>query len=201
MSQYTNEGFPLEWNPKMEEETGFSHTEIIAHYNKKKLELPPERWLYIIMELLYKGENLKKVERYLERKSEGYTNVAFTMDTKFGERTFSWSIFPDKASGGDIRIAKHLTDAGEIRAELKKTEELLIAELEKTKKELSEEERLRREIEEQSKKDSLTGVYNIKAFDEDINRILKEYTERSMVMAKIDIDDFKAFNDRYGHEL
>jgi PAS domain-containing protein len=52
--QYTEEGFPLIWNPEMEKETGYSKEEIIAHYNEMKTKLPKEEWQYIIMRFLYK---------------------------------------------------------------------------------------------------------------------------------------------------
>lgn len=200
--RYSDDGLPIIWNKQMEEATGYTYTEILDYYNEKKLTVPPKEHPYIIMTLLYKGENLKKVRQYLggvEKSGKGYINIAFTMTTKSGEeKTFLWATLPD-GMGGTIRVAQHITDIGEISIELKKTEDFLMEELARTKKELSDEEKLRREIEAESKKDNLTGVYNKKAFDEDMHHLLKGEKGRDIIMATIDIDDFKVFNDKYGH--
>ena len=56
----------------MEEETGYSHQEVVDYYNeqKQKPEILPDEYPYIIMTLLYKGDNLAKVREYLEKKKE-----------------------------------------------------------------------------------------------------------------------------------
>lgn len=67
-------------------------------------------------------------------------------------------------------------------------------ELERTRKQLAHKEEL-------AYKDSLTGIPNGRAFEEDMKNLLVGYKKRNMVMAMIDIDDFKDFNDIYGHEV
>ncbi|MBI2070576.1 MAG: sensor domain-containing diguanylate cyclase [Elusimicrobia bacterium] len=57
-------------------------------------------------------------------------------------------------------------------------------------------------IEELAVKDTLTGVYTRKVFDE---RLLQECAQASrynlsLTMALVDIDHFKSVNDRYGHQ-
>jgi len=59
----------------------------------------------------------------------------------------------------------------------------------------------KRELETLALKDSLTGLYNRRAFDEQFerewNRARREHAPLSLLM--IDIDHFKRFNDTYGH--
>lgn len=59
----------------------------------------------------------------------------------------------------------------------------------------------KRALEELALKDGLTGLYNRRAFDEQLerewNRARRDRTALSLFM--IDIDHFKRFNDTYGH--
>jgi len=73
--RYNKDGFPVLWNNKMAEETGYSYKEILAYYQKNG----------DIMGLFYTGENLVKVREHLahvSKSGEGYVNVAFTMNAK-----------------------------------------------------------------------------------------------------------------------
>jgi predicted signal transduction protein with EAL and GGDEF domain len=132
------------------------------------------------MTLLYKGEHLEKVRQYLAQIKEsgkGYM-ITFTMTTKSGEeKAFLWTTFPD-GNGRTFRIAKHLTDDHEIHMELEKTRELL-------------------------RKDTLTDAYNRRALEEDLRYVLsnkrRETDPEKLIMVTIDIDNFKHFNDAYGH--
>lgn len=65
--KYDIHGYPLVWNKKMEEETGYTKQEIREFYynEKKRLASFKEEWPFIIMHRLYNGENLDKVVRYL----------------------------------------------------------------------------------------------------------------------------------------
>ncbi|MEM8833599.1 MAG: GGDEF domain-containing protein [Pseudomonadota bacterium] len=60
-------------------------------------------------------------------------------------------------------------------------------------------ERIRRE----AITDGLTGLANRKAFDEQIGRMCREYKreKKDFSLILIDIDHFKAFNDKYGHQI
>ncbi|MDF1566798.1 MAG: diguanylate cyclase [Spirochaetaceae bacterium] len=59
-----------------------------------------------------------------------------------------------------------------------------------------------RSLEEQAIRDGLTGLLNRRRFDENLgnewNRSHREQESLSLVM--VDIDDFKAYNDTYGHQ-
>ncbi len=57
------------------------------------------------------------------------------------------------------------------------------------------------EIRKQALKDSLTGAYNRKAYNEKINELLNEFTRYNIFFSIIyvDLDDFKKINDIFGH--
>ncbi|CEG21489.1 putative diguanylate cyclase YcdT [Planococcus massiliensis] len=67
----------------------------------------------------------------------------------------------------------------------------------------SQEELLVRNIlmDRENKTDALTGLYNHKTFYEHLDRLIEKSSENqiSFQLAIIDIDDFKAINDQYGH--
>jgi diguanylate cyclase (GGDEF)-like protein len=56
-------------------------------------------------------------------------------------------------------------------------------------------------VEELAQRDALTGAQNRRAFDEHLARIWSEAAQqhRSVALVLIDVDHFKAYNDRYGH--
>lgn len=70
-------------------------------------------------------------------------------------------------------------------------------------------ERLRRRafletllLSEMANRDGLTGIYNRRAFDENLNRLWQEAVreQRPLALLLVDIDHFKAYNDYYGHQ-
>jgi two-component system cell cycle response regulator len=60
-----------------------------------------------------------------------------------------------------------------------------------------------KELGEQAATDSLTGLFNFRTFEHELDRRLNEFTRQSdrsgLSIAVIDIDHFKKFNDTYGH--
>ncbi|PNC07953.1 hypothetical protein CK477_21775 [Enterobacter cloacae] len=57
-----------------------------------------------------------------------------------------------------------------------------------------------RNIEQQTRTDSLTGLLNRHAFDEDIDKLISLETDR-LTLALIDLDNFKLINDTFGHQI
>lgn len=55
----------------------------------------------------------------------------------------------------------------------------------------------------ESERDFLTGVYNRKMLDQQLERMATEAEDEgySLSMLLIDIDHFKSFNDRFGHQI
>ncbi|MDD4151775.1 MAG: hypothetical protein PHR68_04125, partial [Candidatus Gracilibacteria bacterium] len=77
--KYSNDGKPEIWNKKMADETGYTHEEVLKYFEENGE----------VMTLLYKGEDLEIVNKYLksiENTGEGYEGIAFTMTTKSGEK-------------------------------------------------------------------------------------------------------------------
>ena len=64
------------------------------------------------------------------------------------------------------------------------------------------ERNMMRELERLSKQDSVTGILNRRAFDERFSdEVERAYRQKySLMLAVIDIDNFKEYNDEYGHQ-
>ena len=48
--------------------------------------------------------------------------------------------------------------------------------------------------------DGLTGIYNRKGFDEQVEQYIKQNPDKHCIVAQLDVDDFKFINDMYGHD-
>jgi diguanylate cyclase (GGDEF)-like protein/PAS domain S-box-containing protein len=72
-----------------------------------------------------------------------------------------------------------------------------------TMRDISVRKRLEEELSRLALTDGLTGLANRRAFDEDLERewkrTLREDSQISLLL--LDVDHFKEFNDRYGHQL
>ncbi len=65
---------------------------------------------------------------------------------------------------------------------------------------LAEQKRIRKILEDAARRDGLTGIYNRKAIEEDIEGVLLSSGKNSpAALLVIDIDDFKKINDQKGH--
>ena len=47
--------------------------------------------------------------------------------------------------------------------------------------------------------DTLTGIYNRRGFDDQVEQYMRQNPQKHCVVAMLDIDDFKLVNDMYGH--
>jgi diguanylate cyclase (GGDEF)-like protein/PAS domain S-box-containing protein len=67
---------------------------------------------------------------------------------------------------------------------------------------MSEIRALQDKLREQAIRDPLTGLYNRRFLEESLDRELAHARrdEKTFCIAMIDVDNFKAFNDRYGHK-
>jgi two-component system cell cycle response regulator len=68
---------------------------------------------------------------------------------------------------------------------------------------ITERKRLEAEWRRLSRMDGLTGIFNRRAFDEIITRELRraQRNQKPLALTMIDIDAFKLYNDKYGHQL
>ena len=59
----------------------------------------------------------------------------------------------------------------------------------------------RKQAEHYAKIDALTQIHNRRGFDENFERLLKRclFEDSPLVLAMIDVDNFKVYNDSYGH--
>jgi diguanylate cyclase (GGDEF)-like protein len=64
-------------------------------------------------------------------------------------------------------------------------------------------QRLNKELEKVSRTDALTGVANRRAFDDFLGKEFRRAKRTGLPLSLIllDVDSFKAYNDRYGHQL
>lgn len=58
-----------------------------------------------------------------------------------------------------------------------------------------------RHIQQIAREDKLTGLYNRWGFNHAESQYVKQHRKRPMALALLDVDNFKFFNDRYGHEI
>ena len=68
---------------------------------------------------------------------------------------------------------------------------------------MEEIQKLQEELQEQAIRDPLTGLYNRRFLEESLDRELAHARrdKRNICIAMIDVDNFKSFNDRYGHKV
>lgn len=55
-------------------------------------------------------------------------------------------------------------------------------------------------VEKESQKDGLTGLYNRKVYTETLDVLTQQASNESFAMLVCDIDNFKSYNDNYGHQ-
>lgn len=87
---------------------------------------------------------------------------------------------------------KAIADNGKMREHLKAAEENSI--------------KLQNQVQtlkEETQKDPLTGLYNRKALNEQLDEVIEKVSRsnRDMTLCMFDIDHFKSFNDNYGHQI
>ncbi|WP_407330848.1 GGDEF domain-containing protein [Enterovibrio sp. 27052020O] len=56
-----------------------------------------------------------------------------------------------------------------------------------------------KEYQKQATHDALTGAFNRRAFEQQLDDLLRQKSEMCLVM--VDIDHFKSFNDEFGHQM
>ncbi|MBI5187038.1 MAG: GGDEF domain-containing protein [Nitrospinae bacterium] len=105
------------------------------------------------------------------------------------------------------QLSETVEKSKQVEAEFSKKEKELMKILQLQQQAFEESvEELQKKLEETQRivyTDALTGIYNRRAFDEEIAKELKLSLEknRPCALAIIDIDDFKKINDTFGHQI
>ncbi len=128
-------------------------------------------------------------------------------DVSKDPRYYSHPELPDTRSELDvpIRIGEKIIGVLDVQStELNAFDESDLATLQTLADQLAvamENARLYQETKRLAITDSLTGLYNLRYFYEALEREIQrsERYHRSVSLIILDIDDFKAYNDRYGH--
>ena len=171
------------WNKAAEKISGYSKEEVIGNSDIWELLYPDEEYRSSIynkaLEVIGQGEDI--------------TDFETTIICKDGSsRTMSWNTHDirDKSANviGSIAIARDVT---EIQASEKKLK-LLTLELEQSNKKLLELSYL----------DKLTNIPNRRAYEEKIANEMQaaKRSGEQLSLLMIDIDNFKEYNDTYGHQ-
>ncbi|HKJ65062.1 MAG TPA: diguanylate cyclase [Desulfopila sp.] len=113
---------------------------------------------------------------------EKYPKIDVIVATGFSEQ----ATYADVIKAGAIDFIKKPIDQAELEAKLARA---------------MRERRMVRELEQLSLSDTLTSVYNRRAFDQkfadEVERAYRQ--DYSLFLAIVDIDNFKEYNDKFGH--
>ena len=165
--------------------------------------------------------NRKLYERYFEDKEYRKRFKEIQEQTKIVLKNFleqvmlttsSSSEYTDKLRQYALRLdsVKHLSETQDILESMKKDTAIMIRSTNALQKRLEEAtnnaEKLRKELKKATREaliDGLTGLHNRKAFDNMLQELYRGFMKegRSFSLIMMDIDHFKAFNDKYGHRV
>lgn len=172
------------WNTGAETISGYSADEVVGHQDIWTLLYPDEKYRLFIfdkaLEIIEKGQELIDFE----------TKITSKDGTK---HYLSWNTHHLKDEDGNtissIAIARDITNLKEYSVQL----ESLAEELKESNKKLTE----------LSYIDALTNIPNRRAYTEKLDKELAVSLEsdRELSLLMLDIDSFKEYNDKYGHEL
>ena len=106
-----------------------------------------------------------------------------------------------KISKEEVEMVVQAVKAG--TQDMMKHNEALGEELTKSSKAMRHLQRDLDQVRKEALTDSLTGLANRKAFDAEIQRVVREMEEGGpgFCLVMFDIDYFKSFNDNYGHQV
>ena len=102
----------------------------------------------------------------------------------------------------DSGVPIHIQTVARDISDRKQNEAILKEANQKLRNQLEEIEMLQAQLKEQATRDSLTGLYNRRYLEESLNRefLRAERQKTTVCLIMMDIDQFKAFNDTYGHD-
>ena len=170
------------WNRACERLTGVAASEVIGTTRHWQAFYETRRPCLADLVALDRPEQLP--EYYSEYAARGHNGLGFSAE--------NWCVMPKLGSQLYLAI-----DAGPIHDEAGD----LIAVVE-TLRDLTDQKRAEMALKELATKDGLTGLSNRRAFDQ---MLMSEWaraqrTQKPMALLFADVDHFKLFNDRHGHQ-
>lgn len=170
------------WNRACERLTGVAASEVIGTSKHWQAFYKTKRRCLADLVALDRPEQLP--EFYPEYAARGHNGLGFSAE--------NWCVMPKLGSQLYLAI-----DAGPIHDEAGN----LIAVVE-TLRDLTDQKRAEMALKELATKDGLTGLSNRRAFDQ---MLMTEWaraqrTQKPMALLFVDVDHFKLFNDRHGHQ-
>ncbi|MEY9402786.1 diguanylate cyclase (GGDEF)-like protein/PAS domain S-box-containing protein [Bradyrhizobium japonicum] len=170
------------WNRACERLTGVPAAEVIGTTKHWQAFYETRRPCLADLVALDRPEQLP--EFYSEYAARGHNGLGFSAE--------NWCVMPKLGSQLYLAI-----DAGPIHDEAGQ----LIAVVE-TLRDLTDQKRAEMALKELATKDGLTGLSNRRAFDQ---MLMSEWaraqrTQKPMALLFVDVDHFKLFNDRHGHQ-
>lgn len=170
------------------------------NFNNKQKETEID---LIILDIVLKKENGIEICKKIKAK-KNYEDVPIIMITAHGNSKILKTAFAAGASDfirkpiNKIEFTARIKSAIKLRAEIKerlKREKELIQLSAKLKK-------VNKKLEKIALQDGLTGLANRRLFDQTIKKEIKRAKRNDYDLALImaDIDNFKAYNDTYGHQ-
>lgn len=160
--------------------TALGYTCLLANDGLEAVEILQEKQCDLILtDVLMPNMDGLELLAYVREK---YTDIDVIVATGFSER----ASYADVIKAGAIDFIKKPIDQAELEAKLDRA---------------FRERKMVRELEKLSLSDTLTSVYNRRAFDQkfthEVERAFRQ--DYSLFLAIIDIDNFKDYNDKYGH--
>ena len=170
------------WNRACERLTGVAASEVIGTTKHWQAFYETRRPCLADLVALDRPEQLP--EFYSEYAARGHNGLGFSAE--------NWCVMPKL--GNQLYLA---IDAGPIHDEAGH----LIA-VGETLRDLTDQKRAEMTLKELATKDGLTGLSNRRSFDQ---MLLTEWaraqrTQKPMALLFVDVDHFKLFNDRHGHQ-
>jgi diguanylate cyclase (GGDEF)-like protein/PAS domain S-box-containing protein len=170
------------WNRACERLTGVAASEVIGTNKHWQAFYETRRPCLADLVALDRPEQLP--EFYSEYAARGHNGLGFSAE--------NWCVMPKLGSQLYLAI-----DAGPIHDEAGN----LIAVVE-TLRDLTDQKRAEMALKELATKDGLTGLSNRRAFDQ---MLMSEWgraqrTQKPLALLFLDVDHFKLFNDRHGHQ-
>jgi diguanylate cyclase (GGDEF)-like protein/PAS domain S-box-containing protein len=170
------------WNRACERLTGVAASEVIGTTRHWQAFYAARR--HCLADLVALDLPEKLPELYTEYAARGHNGLGFSAE--------NWCLMP--RLGSQLYLA---IDAGPIHDEAGN----LIAVVE-TLRDLTDQKRAETALKELAAKDGLTGLSNRRSFDQ---MLITEWaraqrTQKSLALLFVDVDHFKLFNDRHGHQ-